>query len=142
MLNLTTNITVANAVTKVARIEVLACFDNDQNVDGSPIARQSFEILVQTYGTGVSQPKYSLHRLVAFDVGPCEGLAVNPSPQTSSDQLLVAPVSPGGTPYTSLSEIWNGATNPATKAGRKKAIEGAIKPGGVVPLLSAEFSGT
>lgn len=132
MINLSTNITVANAISSLRRWQVLDVRDNAN--DTSP----SLAVLVQVLGAG--GVPYGNYWLYAFDSQASQCLTVNASPQSTQDQLVTVAQSLAGTPYTTLAALWNAnTTGGGTRGNRLKAIEAALVTAG---LVSSAFAGT
>lgn len=132
MINLTTTISVANAISNLRRWQVL---DVKDNANDTP---PSLSVLVQVLGSG--GVPYGQFWLYAFDGQASTCLAVNATPQTTQDQLSFVAQTLAGTPYTTLAGIWNAnTTGGGNRANRLKAIENALVTAG---LVSSAFAGT
>lgn len=131
MINLTTNINIANEIPKITKWQVVDV--HDYSVQAPPY----IFVTISLFGPGAVT--FGTYTLCMYDAIASMVLQVNPSPQQISDQFVYANVILPGTPYTTLAAIWNGATSPATHAGRLKAVEAALVTAGV---LSSAFAGS
>jgi hypothetical protein len=131
MITLTTQIQITNDIPKINKWQV---------ADAHDYATQAPPYLILTlllFGPGAVV--FGSYNLLIYDAIASTVLTVNPSPQQISDQFLYTNIILAGTPYTTLAALWNGATTPATHAGRLKAIEAALVGAGILP---AAFAGT
>ena len=132
MINLTTNITIANDIPRVIKWQV---------ADAHDCANQTppcLTLALNLIGSGAVI--FGSYNLAIFDTLPSTTLTVNPTPQGISDQFLYGSTVLAGNQYTALAGIWNGNCSGAgTRAKRLAALEAALVSAGV---LSAAFAGT
>jgi hypothetical protein len=131
MINLTTNIPIANDIPKIVKWQVIDV--HDYATQTPPYIM----ITIQLNGSG--QVAFGTYVLCAYDSIASTGLEVNPAPLQISDQFLYTSAILPGTAYTTLAAAWNGTTNPATHAGRLKAMEALLVSSG---LLTSAFAGS
>jgi len=132
MINLTTNINIANDIPRIVKWQL---------VDAHDCATQTppcLTLALVLSGTGAAV--FGAYNLAVFDAVPSTGLAVNASPTQVSDQFIYTSSVLTGNQYTALSTIWNAnTTSGGTRAKRLAALEAALVSSGV---LSAAFAGT
>ena len=131
MINLTTNIPIANDIPNIRKWSVVDVHDYSNQTP------PYLMITVTLFGPGAVA--FGSYTLCIYDAIASTVLQVNPSPQQISDQFVYANVILSGTAYTTLAALWNGATSPSTHAGRLKAVEAALVSAGV---LSSYFAGS
>jgi hypothetical protein len=132
MINLTTNIPIANDIPRITKWQV---------ADAHDCANQTppcLSIAINLIGPGAVI--FGSYNLAVFDAIASSGLAVNPSPTGINDQFSYTSAVLPGNQYTALAAIWNGnCTGGGTRAKRLAALEAALVTAGV---LSAAFAGT
>ena len=136
LVNLTTNIPVVNAVSSIRK---WAAIDVADHAEQTP---PYLLIKIQAYGpgSGTSDPYSSDLTLAIYDSQPCTCARVKAVPQSDSDQLEVYSVTLAGTPYTTLSALYQANTSgTGTKVKRLAALQAGLVAAGA---LSAEFAGT
>jgi hypothetical protein len=139
MINLNTAIEIAKNVPRITKLEVTEVQDFWKTTDRHGNALVPYcAVQVTLYGAG-SVPFLTPYTLYIRDTAPSLVLAVNATPGGIDDQFLLVSTSLPDNPYTALSNAWSGTTNPATRAGRMKAIEALLVTVGALP---AAFAGT
>jgi hypothetical protein len=131
MLALITPIDVINNIPKIRKLDVVDVIDKADELPPY--------IVVKTvlYGAGGASFREQPYNLVVHNSGRNSTvLRVNATPTKILDQVVFASVDLSGNQYTALAAAWNGATTPATRAGRLKAVEALLVSSGV---LGPEF---
>ena len=132
MINLTTNINIANDVPRITKWQVADAHDCANQTP--PCLTLALNLL------GPGAVIFGSYNLAIFDTLASTTLTVNPTPQGISDQFLYGSTVLTGNQYTALSTIWNGnCSGTGTRAKRLAALEAALVSAGV---LSAAFAGT
>jgi hypothetical protein len=132
MINLMTNINIANNIPRIAKWQI---------ADAHDCANQTppcLTIALNLFGPG--SVIFGSYNLAVFDTLASSTLAVNATPQGIADQFLYGSAVLAGNQYTALAAIWNAnTTGGGTRAKRLAALEAALVSAGV---LSAAFAGT
>ena len=134
---LTANIEVANNVPRIVKWKVTGAQDHDNELPPYLIVQ------VQAYGAGAGETNpYSNVKTLCIRDGSALStcLRVKPTPQAMDDQIEVIDKVIGGTPYTTLAELYAAnVTGGGTNAKRLQALQAGLVAAGAV---SAEFAGT
>jgi hypothetical protein len=133
MKTLATPVTVVNGMSTINKISVVSW------LDFSHLAIPYGLILCQVQGPGgkIYSGPNQFYTLNVSDSGQCVSLQVNPNPLSAVDQLVVGTTMLAGTPYTTVSQLYDSTVG--TRAAKLMALEDQMVAWGLWP---AALTGT